>query len=341
MERQRKKRLNLTEHQWERVRAFVKQLFEEQPEQASKATYQSLIKEIQGQFPCFILSKSTFKKHVGRIEKLKANVGIQGEVEKIRKFRQRASEIFNEILIGLPPDEFECIQFDGLIQRAHELYPDLHITDRNKKTLAKHCPIKQLKARAREQRPGDAPAAQTVQTQEPADPAQALGAAAADIDGQRLAERQGQPDFQSAIQRQQKRSRFVFDYIDDSGGDDTGDVDADRASPPRANHTAASSGSGDVFGGDMVGAPLPAFPAAASTAKAVRDAETEVLGAAGALQPACEGLALVLAYDDSDQSSYAQLKDAEERILEHADAAVSESEGTCAVFAYPCNASIY
>jgi hypothetical protein len=91
----------------------------------------------------------------------------------------------------------------------------------------------------------------------------------------------------------------------------------------------------------MVGAPLPAFPAAASTAKAVRDAETEVLGAAGALQPACEGLALVLAYDDSDQSSYAQLKDAEERILEHADAAVSESEGTCAVFAYPCNASIY
>jgi hypothetical protein len=50
---------------------------------------------------------------------------------------------------------------------------------------------------------------------------------------------------------------------------------------------------------------------------------------------------LVLAYDDSDQSSYAQLKDAEERMPEHADAAASESEGTCAVFAYPCNASIY
>jgi hypothetical protein len=120
------------------------------------------------------------------------------------------SEIFHKILIDLPLDEFESIQLEGLIQRAHELYPDLHITDRNKKTLAKHCPIKQLKARAREQRPGDAPVAQTVQTQEPADPAQALGAAAADIDGQRLAERQGQPDFQSAIQRQQKSLPFCI-----------------------------------------------------------------------------------------------------------------------------------
>jgi hypothetical protein len=137
-ERQRKKCLNLNEQQWERVRAFNKQLFEEQPEHASKATYQSLIKEIQGQYPCFILSKSMFKKHVGGVEKLKANVGIQGEVEKIRKYRQRASEIFHEILIGLPPDEFKRIQFDGLIQRAHELHPDLHITDRNKKILANH-----------------------------------------------------------------------------------------------------------------------------------------------------------------------------------------------------------
>jgi hypothetical protein len=335
-ERQRKKRLNLNEQQWERVRAFVKQFFEEQPEQASKATCQSLFKEIQGQYPCFILSKSAFEKHVGRIEKLKADAGV----ENFRKYCQRASEKFHEILIGLPPDEFECIQFDGLIQRAHELYPDLHITDRNKKTLANHCPIKQLKARAREQRPGDAPVAQTVQTHEPADPAQALGPAAADIDGQRLVECQGQPDYQSAIQRQKSRRHSVFDFSDDSDDDDAGDVDADRA-PLRANKDAASSGSGHVFGGDMDGAPLPAFPAAASTAKAVRDAEAEVLGAAGASHTACEGLKLVLAYDDSDQSSYAQLKDAEERMPEHADAAASESEGTCAVFAYPCNASIY
>ena len=231
-ERQRKKRLNLNEQQWERVRAFVKQFFEEQPEQASKATCQSLFKEIQGQYPCFILSKSAFEKHVGRIEKLKADAGV----ENFRKYCQRASEKFHEILIGLPPDEFECIQFDGRIQRAHELYPDLHITDRNKKTLANHCPIKQLKARAREQRPGDAPV-QTVQTHEPADPAQALGPAAADIDGQRLVECQGQPDYQSAIQRQKSRRRSVFDFSDDSDDDDAGDVDADRA-PLRANQDA-------------------------------------------------------------------------------------------------------
>ena len=202
-ERQRKKRLNLNEQQWERVRAFVKQFFEEQPEQASKATCQSLFKEIQGQYPCFILSKSAFEKHVGRIEKLKADAGV----ENFRKYCQRASEKFHEILIGLPSDEFECIQFDGLIQLAHEVYPDLHITDRNKKTLAKHCPIKQLKARAREQRPGDAPAAQTVQTQEPADPAQALGAAAADIDGQRLAEQ----SLRRALRRQGRSTGWRSD----------------------------------------------------------------------------------------------------------------------------------
>jgi len=338
--RERKKFLKLDQQQWEQVRAFVQEFFDQQPEKASKATYRSLFKEIQERYPCIILSESSFKKHVAPIEKLRADAGIQGEVEISRKYFERVSKIFHRILIDLPLDEFESIELEGLIQRAHELYPDLHITDRNKSTLANHCPIKQLKARAREQRPGDAPVAQTVQTHEPADPAQALGPAAADIDGQRLVECQGQPDYQSAIQRQKSRRRSVFDFSDDSDDDDAGDVDADRA-PLRANQDAASSGSGDVFGGDMDGAPLPTFPAAASTAKAVRDAEAEVLGAAGASHTACEGLKLVLAYDDSDQSSYAQLKDAEERMPEHADAAASESEGTCAVFAYPCNASIY
>jgi hypothetical protein len=82
--------LNLNEQQWERVRAFVKQFFEEQPEQASKATCKSLFKEIQGQYPGFILSKSAFEKHVGRIEKLKADAGV----ENFREYRQRASENF-------------------------------------------------------------------------------------------------------------------------------------------------------------------------------------------------------------------------------------------------------
>jgi hypothetical protein len=67
-ERQRKKLLKLDERQWEQVRVFVQEFFQQQPEKASKATYKSLINEIQGQYPCIILSKSSFQKHVALIE---------------------------------------------------------------------------------------------------------------------------------------------------------------------------------------------------------------------------------------------------------------------------------
>ena len=198
MKGETKRERKLDQQQWEQVRAFVQEFFDQQPEKASKAAYRSLFKEIQERYPCIILSESSFKKHVAPIEKLRADAGIQGEVEISRKYCETVSEIFHGILIDLPLDEFESIGLEGLIQRADQLYPDLQVTDKKRKTLAQHFPIKNRKARAREQRPGDAPVAQTVQTHEPADPGQALGPAAADIDGQRLVECQGQPDYQSA-----------------------------------------------------------------------------------------------------------------------------------------------
>ena len=48
-----------------------------------------------------------------------------------RKYFQRVSEIFQEILIGLPLDEFKSIKLEGLIQHADEGHPVLHIIDKN------------------------------------------------------------------------------------------------------------------------------------------------------------------------------------------------------------------
>ena len=48
------------------------------------------------------------------IEKLKADAGIQGEVEISRKCFERVSEIFHRILIDLPLDEFESIEFESI-----------------------------------------------------------------------------------------------------------------------------------------------------------------------------------------------------------------------------------
>jgi hypothetical protein len=92
--RQRKKPLNLDGQQWEQVRVFVEEFFEQQPQKASKATYRSLFQEIQARYPCIILSKSSFQKHVALIETLRANAGISGKVEITRKYFQRVLEIF-------------------------------------------------------------------------------------------------------------------------------------------------------------------------------------------------------------------------------------------------------
>ena len=60
---QNKRYVKIDEQQWEQVRAFVKEFFK-QPEKASKATYRSLFKELQSQYPCLILSPQVFTKHV-------------------------------------------------------------------------------------------------------------------------------------------------------------------------------------------------------------------------------------------------------------------------------------
>ena len=84
---ERKKYLKLDDQQWELVRAFVKVFFDK-PEEAVKATYESLFKEIQGLYPFIILSVSSFKKHVGSIEYLKGNAGKQAQLKIFRKNRQ-------------------------------------------------------------------------------------------------------------------------------------------------------------------------------------------------------------------------------------------------------------
>jgi hypothetical protein len=81
--------------------------------------------------------------------------------------------------------EFECIQFNGLIKCADELHPDLHINDRNKKTLATHFHIKQRKALALQQRLASAPVAQTVHIQKPTDPPALVAAAGIERLGKR------------------------------------------------------------------------------------------------------------------------------------------------------------
>ena len=233
--RQRKKPLNLDGQQWEQVRVFVEEFFEQQPQKASKATYRSLFQEIQARYPCIILSESSFKKYVAPIQTLRERAGIQGEVEISRNYFQRVSEIFHEILIGLPLDEFKSIKLEGLIQHADEGHPELHIIDKNRKTLADRFSIKQLKACARAQRPPDeatAPVGRhgTVQAQKPPDPP-APGAAAA-IVGERRAERQGQ--LSPGVKR---RPADEFDYPPESpDGQDDSELIFDR--PQRSAESA-------------------------------------------------------------------------------------------------------
>ena len=317
MDVQKKRYSKIDEQQWEQIRALVEEYFQ-QPEKASRATYNLLFKEIQIKYPCIVLSPQLFTTHIASIETLRANAGIQGEVEKSRKYFQRVSEIFHEILIGLPLDKCKSIRLNGLIQRADELYPDLHLIERNRITLAKHCPIKQLKALALQERLANAPVAQTVQAQGPADPP-ALGAAAGI---ERLGEGRGLPGVQAAGIRPHNRCRNVFDPSDAEGEDDPdGDVDVDCA-PPHGNQDDTSRDAQGVFGGDMDGviAPPPAFQAAACSAKpqAASDAEAEGHCAHGT----CHGLDLILGYGDSNHSSSHESLLEAERVLNEANQAI-------------------
>ena len=150
----RKEYLKLDEQQWEQVRIFVQEFFE-QPEKASKATYKSLFKEIQGQYPCIVLSESSFKNHIALIEFLKGKGEKQAKCEIFWKTRQKVTEVFHEVLIGLPLEDVEDFTFEELIQRAYRLHPNLDLINQNRNTLARHFPIKKLKSFARAQRPAD------------------------------------------------------------------------------------------------------------------------------------------------------------------------------------------
>ena len=175
----RKKRLILKEHEWELVRTFVKTYFEREDKAvAAKVTYVVLFSEIRKQYPDFDLEQSAFKKHVGRIEKWKAEVGIQSD-HLGRDYLDRLKAVFLQVLIGLPLNtEFESIKFQELLQRAHQLEPDLKIIEKNRSTLAFHFRLKELKSLARGQRPAEATVSPGHRA---AEAAQALAATAIDV----------------------------------------------------------------------------------------------------------------------------------------------------------------
>ena len=122
----RKKRLILKEHEWELVRTFVKTYFERKDKAvAAKATYVVLFSEIRKQYPDFDLEQSSFKKHVGRIEKWKEEAGIQSD-HLGRDHVDRLKAIFLQVLIGLPLNTvLESIKFQELLQRTHPLDSEL------------------------------------------------------------------------------------------------------------------------------------------------------------------------------------------------------------------------
>ncbi len=73
--KERKKYSKLDEEAWQQLRIFVNDYFQ-QREEAVKATYEILFREISQQYPHIELGKGTFKKKVGSIEALKSSAGI-------------------------------------------------------------------------------------------------------------------------------------------------------------------------------------------------------------------------------------------------------------------------
>ena len=178
---QRKKRLILQENEWDLVRTFVKTYFEQEDKAvAAKATYDVLLSEIKKENPNFDLHKSAFKKHVGLIEKWKEDVGVQIPCNNLgRDYLDRMKDIFLQVLISLPlKTEFESINFQELLQRAHELDPDLKIIEKKSNTIACHFRLKELKSLARGQRPAEATVSPGHRA---AEAAQALAATAIDV----------------------------------------------------------------------------------------------------------------------------------------------------------------
>ena len=97
-----------------------------------------LFREIRQQYPHIILEKKTLTRHVASIEKLKGDAGIHTLHEDLSKeYREQLNNIFPQVLIGLSVQEleFESINFEALIQRAHTLYHHLKIDRKNVRSL--------------------------------------------------------------------------------------------------------------------------------------------------------------------------------------------------------------
>ena len=242
---QRKKRLILKEHEWDLVRTFVRTYFEREDKAvAAKATYNIFLSEIRKEYSDFDISVTAFKTHVGEIEKLKEKAGVQIQSDHLgRDYLDRLKAVFLQVLIGLPLNtEFESIKFHQLIQRAHQLAPELKIIEKNRNTLACHFRLKDLKGLVRGQRPAEA-AVSPGDSNRAAEAAQAALAAAA-IDGPRLGEIQGRQDVQAGRCRPLKRPRRnkgPFDMTDSaSAAHDEGEHSPRAAVPsPPADQDAA------------------------------------------------------------------------------------------------------
>ena len=82
--KQRKKYLRLDEEAWGHVTAFVDAYFR-QRENAVKATYAILFRDISQQYPHIVLGEHAFKKKVASIEELKRRAGIQIRTNDLTK----------------------------------------------------------------------------------------------------------------------------------------------------------------------------------------------------------------------------------------------------------------
>ena len=306
--KERKKNLKLDEQQWEQVRTLVFDFFR-QSEKAAKVTYEVLFREIEQKYPQINLNgcESAFKKHVASLDKLRENAGIKLHHEVLSKeYCKKLNDIFHEILIGLSEKEFESIKFEGIIQRAHTLDPNLCIIDKNRKTLAKHFPIKQLKTSALGKRPAEA-AVSPGDSNRAAEAAQALAAAAIDVP--RRGEIQGRRDVQDGRFRPPKRRR-IKDVFSMPSSD----------SEPRSPRVAE-----------------PSTPAAQDAA-IVRD-----IHATGTQLAACDGpngvpkcLSMLCEYSSSNDqqenlSSNAQKKNpsSNAHTADRGQAATADNDGTC------------
>ena len=214
-----KKRLD--EVEWKQVSAFVENYFL-QRENAAKATYAILFRQISQQYPHIVLQQKTFKRRVASIEELKRRAGIQIRTEDLTiDHRSKLKDKFLQELIHLPLDKLECIRFGELIQRVHTNNPDLKVGEIPKSTLAYHFRLKELKDLARGQRPAETPVprAHSVHAPHaaPAPPPPRALAAAAGSDGLRFEE---DPRFLGAPARISSRTRpnRYRDVFDPSGG---------------------------------------------------------------------------------------------------------------------------